>query len=106
MAVSLRELDLLLTGGRLENKGAVQAAYRRDGWKDAQKALVLTPEFNTMGNPMSGGVRPPSPPPSQSGQGSDYKAVIMLFLKGGMDSFQMCLGPAFGAAKRRFEGLL
>ena len=77
MAVSLRELDLLLTGGRLENKGAVQAAYRRDGWKDrvrhamamachgsewqdAQKALVLTPEFNTMGNPMSGAFSPPA----------------------------------------------
>lgn len=89
MATSLPELDLLLTGGRLENKGAVQAAYQRDGWKDAQKAMVLTPEFNTMGHPMSGGVRPPSPPPSQSGGGSDYKAVIMLFLKGGMDSFQM-----------------
>ena len=41
-----------------------------------------------------GGVRPPSPPPSQSEGGSSYKAVIMLFLKGGMDSFQMLLGCA------------
>lgn len=39
-----------------------------------------------------GGVRPPSPPPSQTGSGASYKAVIMLFLKGGMDSFQMPLG--------------
>lgn len=89
MSVSLPELDLLLTGGRLWAKHAVQAAYQRDGWKDAQKAMIMTPEFNTMGNPMAGGVRPPSPPPSQGEGGSDYKAVIMLFLKGGMDSFQM-----------------
>ena len=60
--------------------------------QDAQKAMIFTPEFNTMGNPMAGGVRPPSPPPSQTGSGSGYKAVVMLFLKGGMDSFQMSLG--------------
>ncbi|CAL1161568.1 unnamed protein product [Cladocopium goreaui] len=90
MSASLPELDLLLTGGRLEAKHAVQAAYhQRNGWKDAQKAMIFTPEFNTMGNPMAGGVRPPSPPPSQTGSGSGYKAVVMLFLKGGMDSFQM-----------------
>lgn len=33
MSVSLPELDLLLTGGRLWAKHAVQAAYQRDGWK-------------------------------------------------------------------------
>ncbi len=33
MSVSLPELDLLLTGGRLVAKHAVQAAYQRDGWK-------------------------------------------------------------------------
>ncbi|CAJ1332243.1 unnamed protein product [Effrenium voratum] len=88
MSEALVELDLLLTGGRLEHKGAVQAAYQRDGWKDAQKLMVLTPEFNTLGHPMRGGVRPPAPPTS-TGAASSYKAVVMLFLKGGMDSFQM-----------------
>jgi len=88
MSEALAEMDLLLTGGRLEAKGAVQAAYQRDGWKDAQKVMILTPEFNTLGNPMPGGVRPPSPPPS-TGTASSYKAVVMLFLKGGMDSFNM-----------------
>jgi len=34
MSASLPELDLLLTGGRLEAKHAVQAAYhQRNGWK-------------------------------------------------------------------------
>lgn len=88
MSEALAELDLLLTGGRLEFRGVVQAAYQRDGWKDAQKMMVLTPEFNTLGNPMPGGVRPPSPPPS-TGAASSYKAVIMFMLKGGMDSFNM-----------------
>jgi len=89
MSEALAEMDLLLTGGRLEAKGAVQAAFNRDGWKDAQKVMILTPEFNTLGNPMPEGVRPPSPPPPPGSAASDYKAVIMLFLKGGMDSFQM-----------------
>jgi len=89
MSEALAELDLLLTGGRLEaNKGNVQAAFKRDGWKDAQKVMILTPEFNTLGSPLPGGVRPPSPPPT-FGATSSYKAVVMLMLKGGMDSFQM-----------------
>ena len=86
---ALAELDLLLTGGRLDfHRGAVQEAYTRDGWKDAQKVMVLTPEFNTLGKPLADGVRPPSPPPS-SGTASSYKAVVLFMLKGGMDSFQM-----------------
>lgn len=57
---------------------------------------LLKKKVNTDQQPKwLGGVRPPSPPPSQGEGGSDYKAVIMLFLKGGMDSFQMLLGCAF-----------
>lgn len=43
MSEALVELDLLLTGGRLEHKGAVQAAYQRDGWK-AGDAMPLVPK--------------------------------------------------------------
>lgn len=57
---------------------------------------LLKKKVNTDQQPKwLGGVRPPSPPPSQGEGGSDYKAAIMLFLKGGMDSFQMLLGCAF-----------
>ena len=50
--------------------------------------MILTPEFNTLGSPQPSGVRPPSPPPSM-GSASSYKAVVMVMLKGGMDSFNM-----------------
>lgn len=57
----------------------------------AQKAVILSPEFNVMGHSFPMGPRPPKPvevlPEPQ-----DYKAVIMVFLNGGMDSFNVFLG--------------
>jgi hypothetical protein len=46
MSASLPELDLLLTGGRLEAKHAVQAAYhQRNGWK-AVEWVENSPELD------------------------------------------------------------
>lgn len=53
-----------------------------------QKAVILSPEFNTMGNPFPMGLRPVVPPePVKEPQ--DYKAVVMVFLNGGADTFNM-----------------
>ena len=92
---SLDELDLLLTGGRLHDKALLRAAYDEaagaDRFKVAQKAVILSPEFNVMGHSFPMGPRPPKPveviPEPQ-----DYKAVVMVFLNGGMDSFNVLLG--------------
>ena len=46
MSASLPELDLLLTGGRLEAKHAVQAAYQRNGWKAPWNGLENSPELD------------------------------------------------------------
>eukprot|EP00746_Dinoflagellata_sp_MGD_P168408 gnl/MRDRNA2_/MRDRNA2_99843_c0_seq1.p1 gnl/MRDRNA2_/MRDRNA2_99843_c0~~gnl/MRDRNA2_/MRDRNA2_99843_c0_seq1.p1 ORF type:complete len:1948 (-),score=297.36 gnl/MRDRNA2_/MRDRNA2_99843_c0_seq1:198-6041(-) len=92
---TLAELDLLLTGGRLNSSmGTVLKAYEnakaknQDGIKAAQKVIMLSPEFNTLGDPRPAGNRKPivpeEPPPAR-----DYKAVVMLFLDGGADTFNM-----------------
>jgi len=88
---TLDQLDLLLTGGRL-NKSMLRAAYDEatgsDRYKVVQKAVILSPEFNTMGNPFPMGLRPVVPPePVKEPQ--DYKAVVMVFLNGGADTFNM-----------------
>ena len=47
VGASLPEVDLLLTGGRLENKGAVQAAYKRDGLK-ANRPFFFLKKYQRM----------------------------------------------------------
>jgi len=94
--VMLEELDVLLTGGRLSPvaKLAVRTAYdqaRGDGNRiqAAQQAIAMTAEFNTLGASLPrqdrrnmGAVE--SPPRSNA-----YKAVILLFLAGGADTFNL-----------------
>lgn len=93
-AEQLETLDLLLTAGRLSarSRATVQTAYNSaeaaSRLKAAQSAIVLTPEFNTLGRPLVSGVRAPAPAPLQSAPRS-YKAVVMIFLHGGADIFNM-----------------
>merc|ERR1711935_579699 len=58
---TLTELDLLLTGGRLTSRDIVKNAYETaadgDRFKAAQRAIVMTPEFHTLGNPSFAGPR-------------------------------------------------
>jgi uncharacterized protein (DUF1501 family) len=89
---SLTELDLLLTGGRLTTSDIVKNAYDTaadgDRFKAAQRVVVMTPEFHTIGNPLLVGPRPVQTvaPVTSSG---DYKATVMLFLQGGADTFNL-----------------
>jgi len=89
---TLAELDLLLTGGRLTSMDIVKNAYETAGdgdrFKAAQRAIIMTPEFHTLGNPMLTGTRPVQPvvPVTSSG---DYKATVLLFLQGGADTFNL-----------------
>merc|ERR1719323_436264 len=92
---TLEELNLLLTGGRLtpRAKDVVMTAYiqAREGERlqAAQQAIVMTPEFNTLGDPLPlPGERPPVAGKNGSGR-RPYKAVILLFLNGGADTFNM-----------------
>lgn len=102
----LAALDLLLTGARLSpnNMAISQNAYetakgrrrRRqnspleegDRIAAAQEAIVMTPEFHTIGNPLPGSPRPPTTIEGVAAPAS-YKAAVMLFMKGGADTFNM-----------------
>ncbi|CAK0877600.1 unnamed protein product [Prorocentrum cordatum] len=84
------ELDLLLTGGRLtpHNKQVVEAAYASAGLKGAQQAILLTPEFQTLGSPQPNGTREDQAE-EESHTPDSYKAVVMLFLHGGADTYNL-----------------
>ena len=45
-------------------------------------AVVLTPEFHTLGDPLPAGPRTPEPPQVPS-EARSYKALVMVFLHGG-----------------------
>eukprot|EP00931_Biecheleriopsis_adriatica_P030525 TRINITY_DN1799_c0_g1_i2.p1 TRINITY_DN1799_c0_g1~~TRINITY_DN1799_c0_g1_i2.p1 ORF type:complete len:1902 (+),score=314.24 TRINITY_DN1799_c0_g1_i2:62-5767(+) len=93
---TLEELDVLLTGGRLTSnsekvlQSVYAAAAEGDALQDAQLALVLMPEFHTMG--------PPLPLPNEPRaveqivdhpETKPYRATVMLFFFGGADTFNM-----------------
>eukprot|EP00931_Biecheleriopsis_adriatica_P083516 TRINITY_DN5709_c0_g1_i1.p1 TRINITY_DN5709_c0_g1~~TRINITY_DN5709_c0_g1_i1.p1 ORF type:complete len:1902 (+),score=308.18 TRINITY_DN5709_c0_g1_i1:193-5898(+) len=88
------ELDLLLTGGRMSSssKDVVRAAYHaaRQGeqLQAAQQAIVMTPEFHTLGNPLEDSARSPVELKARHTP-SSYKALVMLFMAGGADTFNM-----------------
>merc|ERR1719486_490868 len=71
---TISELSLLLTGGRLSATDVVKTAYEaaaaEEKYKVAQRAIVLSPEFHTLGNPLVSGSRPatlyPDPSPGSS----------------------------------------
>jgi len=89
---TIDQLDLLLTGGRLHDSGMIRGAWEdAEGgqeYKAAQMAVVLTPEFHTLGDPLPAGPRTPEPPQVPS-EARSYKALVMVFLHGGADTFNM-----------------
>lgn len=93
------ELDLLLTGGRLSEhtRIVVRAAYdaklaatsdTADAMRVAQALIVASAEFHTTNANVASSI-PRVPRVEQPSQGRLYKAVIVLFLGGGVDSFNM-----------------
>ena len=109
----LDELDLLLTAGRLQpdTRAAIAAAYARIGALDATDASLsafTTPaaaalqaaqllfaasaEFAATNMHAHGAARPAAPPFAASSGGRTsrpYRAVVVLFLSGGCDSFNL-----------------
>eukprot|EP00928_Gymnodinium_smaydae_P027006 TRINITY_DN2102_c0_g1_i1.p1 TRINITY_DN2102_c0_g1~~TRINITY_DN2102_c0_g1_i1.p1 ORF type:complete len:1927 (+),score=287.17 TRINITY_DN2102_c0_g1_i1:97-5877(+) len=95
MEDTIEELDVLLTGGRLTPyaqsivKGAVSRASEANHFKAAQEALVLSPEFQMIGSPVLGDLRPKKEAEAEASEPRSYKAMVIVFLLGGCDTFNM-----------------
>lgn len=91
---ALNDLDLLLTGSRLTShaREAVMTYTQNTQNGDVkaiQEAMVLTPEFNTLGAPKPVGPRAPETQTVPKGPPRSYKAVVNLYLGGGADTFNL-----------------
>ncbi|CAK0846847.1 unnamed protein product, partial [Prorocentrum cordatum] len=86
------EVSLLLTGGRISDARAFDAALEAsldgDHLKAAMRTVLMSPEFHTEGDPEPAGERaaaleetPPQP--------DSYKAMVFLFFNGGADTFNL-----------------
>jgi hypothetical protein len=109
------ELDLLLTAGRLNPNAtavitqAFQSSYRRDGaaaaLQVAQKLFFVTAEFRATNlHALTGGARQPA---AQSAvplvQPHRFKAVVVLYMNGGCDSFNLLIPSGNCATKDMFS---
>jgi hypothetical protein len=100
-AAIVADLDLLLTGGRLNTtlKAFIAAEYDNTlrttnnsvtALKYAQKMILLSTEFHTNNaNLLSSTVRPVAAAPPSLNRPS--KNVIVIFLNGGLDSYNLLL---------------
>ena len=93
------ELDLLLTGGRLSPhvRQVILAKYlhRKDGWGEedavlhAMQLFTLSLEFHSTNFNALGEPRVKSAYATVGGVRGDYKAVVVLFMNGGLDSYSL-----------------
>jgi len=91
-----RELDVLLTAGRASaaTLAAARAAYGA-GDADAalrrmQMAFLAAPEFHATGALATPGpAATPPPTVAQAGTDADFRAVVVLYLAGGADSYSV-----------------
>ena len=92
---TMRELNLLLTGGRLSSdmqrivRGVYDAASHGEKIEAAQQAIMMTPEFNTLGDPLPLGTRELATTQPESASNRSYKASVLLCLWGGADTFSL-----------------
>lgn len=98
-AETIEGLDLLLTAGRLEehtkrvltmayNDTLVTTGSHERAMKLALEVLMATAEFGTTSdNPQRS--KPRTPMPEVPFQSRPYKALVFLYLSGGVDSFNM-----------------
>jgi len=93
---TIDELSLLLTGGRLGPsapvvRNAYDTAAQGEELKAAQKAIIMTPEFHTLGamTAKEETRAADAAQPGGAGGDDDYKALVMLFMRGGADTFNM-----------------
>jgi uncharacterized protein (DUF1501 family) len=110
-AAIVKELDQVLTGGRLDPHqlsvitAAYSAKYTETGdasaaLKAAQLLLVVTPEFHSSApNNLTTTTRPADATKVDKAAPRPYKAIIYMWLGGGMDSYNM-LVPLDGCKDR------
>lgn len=109
------ELDILLTGGRTSqrSKQLAEATYEsalhgRAGYLEAikrtQEALIIAPDFHATNAPsLTEERRPPSQEVPSSGR--PYKAIVVLFLAGGLDSHNVLVPHSKCVATEGHEDL-
>mmetsp|Transcript_87322 Transcript_87322/g.137858 ORF Transcript_87322/g.137858 Transcript_87322/m.137858 type:complete len:522 (+) Transcript_87322:2-1567(+) len=89
---TLTQLNLLLTGGRSTSMDVLKKVYESDdqgmGFQAAQKAMVMSPEFNVLGPSLAAGPRLETAP-AQRPDPTSYKAAVLLWMGGGADTFNM-----------------
>jgi uncharacterized protein (DUF1501 family) len=91
------EMSLLLTAGRMSNTKRTllrevydMAVSRTEGFLNVGQLILTTPEFHTTGiTENSGGDRPPDA--AVDSNAKPYKAVILMMLDGGLDSFNVLI---------------
>eukprot|EP00928_Gymnodinium_smaydae_P003202 TRINITY_DN1113_c0_g1_i8.p1 TRINITY_DN1113_c0_g1~~TRINITY_DN1113_c0_g1_i8.p1 ORF type:complete len:1938 (+),score=261.64 TRINITY_DN1113_c0_g1_i8:71-5815(+) len=90
----VRNLDILLTGGRLSDnsRGAALSAFNNAEedvrFQAAQEAVMMSPEFHVLGNPALAERRSATQEVAPT-EPASYKAMVLLYLGGGADSFNM-----------------
>eukprot|EP00928_Gymnodinium_smaydae_P011944 TRINITY_DN1436_c0_g1_i1.p1 TRINITY_DN1436_c0_g1~~TRINITY_DN1436_c0_g1_i1.p1 ORF type:complete len:1935 (-),score=245.15 TRINITY_DN1436_c0_g1_i1:282-5306(-) len=90
----VEDLNVLLTGEQLSkhSRETVKAAYLSadEGFRfqAAQEATVMTPEFHVIGRSALEQLRPPEETVAMH-NATSYKAMVLVFLKGGVDSFNL-----------------
>jgi len=59
--------------------------------RDAENAILMSPQFHTLGNVQPIGVRQPPPPSNNTASNGTetYKAMVVLYLFGGADTYNM-----------------
>ncbi|CAK0833310.1 unnamed protein product [Prorocentrum cordatum] len=89
---SFTMVSLLLTGGRIKDTSAFEAALQAsadgDHLKAAMRTVLMSPEFHTEGDPQPAGERP-SVQEEPTSQSDSYKAMVFLWFGGGLDSFNL-----------------
>lgn len=92
----MQDLNVKLTGGRLTavTKQAATLAHEAEGTTDARltaamQVIVLSPEFNTLGSPKPFTGERAKKIESSDGDASGYKALVLLFLSGGADTWNL-----------------
>mmetsp|Transcript_8963 Transcript_8963/g.10761 ORF Transcript_8963/g.10761 Transcript_8963/m.10761 type:complete len:2332 (-) Transcript_8963:118-7113(-) len=116
----IKELDLLLTGGRLNEKGyeVIEYAYDTvldgegyspyDNLQAAQKLMMMSPEFHSTNMNIlksdEDGNRNDVENNTSTNEIKPYKAIIYLYLDGAMDSFNLIV-PHSNCQNQTYEDL-
>lgn len=108
----ISELSLILTAGRLSptNFDIIKSAYLEKlptaghaaAHRMAVQLILTTPEFHTTQTTISSGLDRPEPAVPVS-SGVPYKAIVMVMLSGGADSFNMLVPHTCTGAKDMYQ---